>query len=176
MNCRGYFSCPNTPGALKCQQYECPNGFIYNSWIKSCELEPENVTDICEGRRADCRNREILTSPTYGMYYVTFPFHPAYYACCFLFPRLINDTAVGVLYDIYKCKYEYLQEMIVAKDTTFGCRFACREKGFFQNPGNCNQYVYCTGSKAIPTVMSCAANYVYDGTQCTTDKTKCKYP
>lgn len=163
-NCRVYYYCK--AGASIPERYECPNGFIYNTWIQSCELEPENVTDVCAGRRFDC------DKPVNVEKVIPYQFHPTYYAYCTF--TAANVTGVYVEIWMLKCIYEELQEFVVTDPPM--CRFACRQKGFFQNPERCQEYVYCSGEKAVPTVMQCATNYVYDGTRCTTDKTKCLYP
>lgn len=160
IDCRVYHYCgAGTPDVT----YQCPNGFIYNSRLHMCEVAPTNTTDICADRRVDCESLQNVNQM------VHYPFHSAYKGFCNI--RSSNSTTIIVTPFMMKCQYEDVQEFIW--EMQMSCRFLCFSQGYFHNPGNCAEYYYCAGQNADAVTMSCPTKYVFDGTMCTMDQTKC---
>lgn len=97
--------------------------------------------------------------------YIVFASNKAYYAYC-----LINNGNIQTI--MFHCPQGEIFDT-----TSNACRFNCKAKGYFQNRADCSQYIYCSAAAAKPSeILQCPTNYVFDGTGCNKDATKCQYP
>ncbi|XP_037049538.1 uncharacterized protein LOC119083837 [Bradysia coprophila] len=148
-DCTRYRVCQDGESTL----LQCGTGFVFNSKLNVCQKGTTPCTKI------DC-SRATQAKP-----YIVYASNTNYYAYC-----LISGGTIKTL--MFKCKQDEIF------DTTINaCRFYCKAKGYFQNAADCNQYVYCSAAAAKPSEMLfCPPNYVFDGTGCNRDTTKCQYP
>lgn len=152
-DCRRSRVCEDDESTL----YECPVGFVYNSKTNICQ--PGNTP--CT--RIDC-SRATAVNP-----FIVYASNPAYFALC------VNKGNGQIDTYMFKCPYEQFEIF----DTSIrSCRLNCAARGNFQNPANCSEYFHCNGATAStrPTILSCPAGFVFDGTSCTSDLKRCQYP
>ncbi|KAJ6649099.1 hypothetical protein Bhyg_04332 [Pseudolycoriella hygida] len=150
-DCNKYRICEGGESRL----FQCPTGFVFNSKLNICQ----KGTTPCS--KIDC-SKATAAKP-----HIVYASNPAYYAYC------TNVLGLITTY-MFKCEFEQFEIF----DTTLGnCRYNCNGKGYFQNPNDCNQYYYCSATNAKPSdPLECPAGYVFDGTGCNKDATKCQYP
>lgn len=99
--------------------------------------------------------------------FIVYPGNPAYYAYCYLGSNGQITTYMFV------CDFPAFQ---IFDSTLNQCIYNCKSTGYFQDPSNCNGYLYCSAAKAKPTSLSCETAYVFDGTGCNKDAATCKFP
>lgn len=127
---------------------------MFNSQLNVCQKGSQPCSKI------DC-SKATAAKP-----YVVYASNKAYYAYC--------SNNGGVMQPImFKCALDLYQ---VFDLTVNDCIYNCKAKGNFQDPENCNQYYYCSGVSAKPTLLKCPTNYVFNGTGCDKDETKCQNP
>lgn len=90
-----------------------------------------------------------------------------YYAYCLIHGNGVIQTLM------FKCPNEQFEVFDINAKV---CKFKCRARGNFQNPTDCQEYYYCSSANAQPISLQCAPNFIFDGTGCNKDKTKCLYP
>ncbi|KAG4078133.1 hypothetical protein HA402_002184 [Bradysia odoriphaga] len=147
-DCTRYRLCSSDESTL----FQCPSGFVFNSQNHICQMG----TEPCE--KLDCSNSAMNSIVAYAN-------SSSYYAFCWF-----ND--IGIQTVMFRCEQDEIFD-----PTINACRFYCKARGNFQNPADCNQYFYCSRAAAKASdPLSCPPNYVFDGSGCNRDATKCQYP